>query len=126
MIMNYDHNSPMASLDALEKEWDVDEQKVFENTFLTPVEQLPTRPETEICTNLLTTELSHVGLPRIKKGFTKKLKNPIDYTSIRDEDFLPGPPAHEIPPYSPLPSRVPALRRIDLKIWAEEAVGNKY
>jgi ribosomal protein L5 len=119
VLLNYDH-----TLEVKESEWELPELSP-EELYSMPFEKLPTRPESDLCTNFLSTKFSHVGLPQKESGFVRKFKNPIDYTSIPNEEFYAPSSAREFPKFSPLPYRTPALRRIELKIWAEEAVGNK-
>jgi hypothetical protein len=92
--------------------------------FSTPVKALPTRPYDITTQNLLTTELMNVGL-KLKSRYIKKLHNPIDYTIIKKEIFSAPEAKPTRLPYSPLPSRLPGLKRITLKIWDETAVSNK-
>jgi ribosomal protein L5 len=119
VLLNYDH-----AVDVKDSDWDIPELSL-EELYSLPLEKLPTRPESELCTNYLSTKLSHVGIPKKELGFVRKFKNPIDYTSIPNEDFYAPVGTQEFTKFSPLPYRTPALRQIDLKIWAEEAVGNK-
>jgi hypothetical protein len=129
MIMNYDHFSPNANVELLEQDqiWSRKFTKeMIENVYSVHLDSLPTKPDLGTCTNIIAAELQDVGLPPTLPGIKKKLRNPIDYTSIPKELFHAPPLPQEFPPYSPLPSRIPALKKIDLKIWAEEAVGNKF
>ena len=120
MIMNYDHSSHNDELLRNDDDWNIEfNQKLIDQAYLTNISLLPTASHT-ICTNLLTKTPE-----KTKTKMTKKLKNPIDYTSIPKYEFYPPPPEHHCAPFSPVPSRVPALKRIDLSIWTEDAVGNK-
>lgn len=127
-ILSYDHNSPDASLEALEanSEWNYSVgDKPLEKLYTTPVAKLPTDPLNVITQNLLTTELQNVGMPKKGRRYKQKLYNPIDYTSIRKEVFNAPPPQAPRAPFAPLPSRLPALKKIMLSVWDEEAVANK-
>ncbi|KAJ3319738.1 hypothetical protein HDV06_005938 [Boothiomyces sp. JEL0866] len=127
MILTYDHSSPQASLEKLEKQkfWKSNLDALDENTFTTPVADLPTKPTTSITSNLATVMYEHIGLPIFPKMIRKKLKNPIDFTPIKKEEFLAPAELPSAPYYTPFPNRIPGLKRIQLKIWAEEAVANK-
>jgi ribosomal protein L5 len=119
VLMNYDHANQIADSD-----WELPDL-CMDEVYSVPLEKLPTRPEQGLCTNLLSTKYAHVGLPKKQTGFVKKLKNPIDYTTIPNVDFYAPPEGKEPPKFSPLPYRTPALRQIDLKIWSDDAVTNK-
>ncbi|KAI8893231.1 ribosomal protein L5 domain-containing protein [Globomyces pollinis-pini] len=127
-IISYDHDSVAASLEHLELcgEWNQSlSPTLMDDTFSVHLSKLPTRPTTELCTNLYSTKLAHVGLQKDYKNFKKPLLNPIDYTKVTKE-YLNAPKFKQVKDrYSPLPSRTPALRKIDLKIWTEDAVANK-
>lgn len=121
MIMNYDHSAhDQQKLDS-DKDWNLKfDDELINKIYLTHYEDLPTLKQ-PIITNLLT-KLP----PANKQKMVKKLKNPIDYTSIPKYEFYPPPPVKEFEPFLPTPSRMPALKQIDLSIWTEEAIGNKY
>ena len=121
MIMNYDHKAHNDSILQNDKDWNLKfDDKLIDQVYLTRVQDLPIM-NTSICTNLLT------KIPdQTKTKMKKKLKNPIDYTTIPKYEFYPPPPPREFEPFLPIPSRVPALKQIDLSIWTEDAVGNKY
>ncbi|KAJ3061338.1 hypothetical protein HK102_009151, partial [Quaeritorhiza haematococci] len=100
----------------------------LEELFSLPLETLPTQPlaKNGVTTNLISREVTKSALAKVQtKHYQKRLMNPIDYTPIKKKDIaaqnqLP-PPA----PYSPLPERLPALKRIVLRVWAESAIQNK-
>jgi hypothetical protein len=127
-ILNYNHASTDASIDALNqsKELNYKVESPLERVYTTRVADLPTKPSDTVTQTLLTTELQNVGLPMKSRKYKQKLYNPVDYTSIRKEVFNAPPPAVAKPAYSPLPSRLPSLKKIVLKIWDDEAVANKY
>ncbi|KAJ3268712.1 hypothetical protein HDV01_002343 [Terramyces sp. JEL0728] len=127
MVLTYDHSSPQASLEKLAKSkfWKSNLDALDENVFTTTVADLPTKPTTSVTSNLNTVLYEHIGLPIFPKMIRNKLKNPIDFTPIKKEEFL----APALPPqqssYTPFPNRIPDLKKIQLRIWAEEAVANK-
>lgn len=130
MILSYDHDAPLASLEALEKhpEWirPVPEN-LLETLYAMPLEKLPTSPFADIpTTSLLTSEHAKIGEKGKSRNYRKRLYNPIDYTIVRNEEWGREDAVKVIEPFSPLPSRVPMPKKIILKIWAEEAVKNKY
>jgi hypothetical protein len=130
MVLNYDHDSPMASLEALErtKEWNRSiPENELEELFSMPLEKLPTKPfsnDTPVTTNLLTLENSTKG-DKLQSRKKRRLPNPIDYTIVRKEDWNKDVGPVQAEPYAPLPSRLPLLKKVVLKIWAEEAVKSK-
>jgi hypothetical protein len=129
MILSYDHDAPLASLESLEKhpEWirPVPEN-LLESLYAMPLEKLPTSPFADIpTTSLLTSEHAKIGEKGKSRNYRKRLYNPIDYTIVRNEEWGREDAVKVIEPFSPLPSRVPMPKKIILKIWANEAVKNK-
>lgn len=126
-ILNYDHASRDAPLERLAEmaEWNYSHDPLSK-LYTTSVANLPTKPDEVITQNLFTTELQKVGLPIRGRKWRKRLRNPIDYTIIRKEIFDAPPKDFPRRPYAPLPSRLPSLKRITLRIWDESAVTNKY
>jgi len=127
-ILTYDHHSPDATLKFLEEniqEWNYKEDPLSK-LFTTSVSNLPTQPDKFVTHNLLSTD-HQVPDPTLKElRKKKKYFNPIDYTTFKEKSFHPNAHALVQKPYSPLPSRLPFLKRITLKIWDELAVNNKY
>ncbi|KAI8908052.1 ribosomal protein L5 domain-containing protein [Gorgonomyces haynaldii] len=128
MVLSYDHHSPDARIEkALEHHEFKRTLPSLREVYSTPLHALPTlpeRPSVDQC--LLTTENEKIGIPTRQVKFVRKLKNPIDYTSIPTEIFNAPPPAPPKKPFAPWPSRLPALRKIGLRIWSEDASANKF
>jgi hypothetical protein len=123
MIMNYDHFSPALNELKNDKVWNfqfTDNHREFIQTL--NLNELPTKPFEKTTFNLLTT----LNEPRNEKvKLKKKLKNPIDYTPIKKEDFYRRPAEQSALPFSPSPMRVPSIQEIELEITCEDAVSNK-
>ncbi|KAI8919834.1 ribosomal protein L5 domain-containing protein [Powellomyces hirtus] len=129
MVLNYDHSSPHASLEHLSstREWNRRRpEHLLQDIYSCPVDRLPTFPgSAETTTNLLTLENARVKEVTLKRKFRKGFYNPIDYTSVVKEKYNARKEAPPAEPYSPLPSRLPMVSRVMLRIWAESAVSNK-
>ncbi|KAI8925814.1 ribosomal protein L5 domain-containing protein [Entophlyctis helioformis] len=92
--------------------------------YSTTLPMLPTHPESaHIPTSLLSIENSTQEL--MKRRYRKMMYNPIDYTAVPKEILFAKPPAPPAAPFAPVPSRMPVLKRVVLKIWCEAAVTNK-
>jgi hypothetical protein len=117
MILTYDHKSRIES----HSEWNKSlGDTPFEDLYTKTLDELPSEMLPDM---LFTTER---GQKPLKTKKPKKLKNPIDYTAIPKEIFYAPPPDPPVPPMLPVPSRLPALKSIALKIWSDDAVSNKY
>jgi len=122
MILTYQHTKSVKDLET-EREWQLDSQSLDERVqanFKTHLHLLETEPETKEITGILS--LKEKQEKAIKK---KKLKNLIDYTSIPKEIFNAPEWTDTSRPYSPLMSRIPALKSVVLDIYTEEAIQNK-
>lgn len=131
MILTYDHNSPKASLQYLQSqpEWSRSmPANMLQELYSTPLERLATRPfDDDPTTNLISLETSTLGQKTKSRKLRKRLYNPIDYTIVRKDEWKKENHPPEIrEPFSPLISRIPALQKVTLKIWSEDAVKNKY
>ncbi|KAJ3011472.1 hypothetical protein HKX48_006829 [Thoreauomyces humboldtii] len=128
MVLTYDHASPHADLPHLQKsrEWKREvPSNLLQTVFSGPVERLPTFPGSETTTRLLTLENARVKESVQKRKFRKGFFNPIDYTSVKKEKLSAREAAPPPAPFSPLPSRLPIVSKVVLRIWAEQAVSNK-
>ena len=125
MLLTYEHQKDgPAELERLE-EWNPKNLDMME-IFKMRLDDFPTLPNKSLSpfTELLLTPGKAV--PETKKPrFRRVLPNPIDYTSVIKEVLYAKPDAPPPPPFSPLPSRMPRLKSIDLEIHAEDAIGNK-
>ncbi|KAJ3043407.1 hypothetical protein HDV00_005105 [Rhizophlyctis rosea] len=129
MVLSYDHNSPNASLDALAEnpEWNLSyDSEYLQTLFTSRLDRLPTLPQTDITTSLLTRQ-NAVATELIQpRRFSRKAFNPIDYVNVKPEvrnARIPLPPP---PPFTPLPSKLPIPASVVLRIWTEKAIQNKY
>ncbi|XJO78745.1 hypothetical protein BDV3_003139 [Batrachochytrium dendrobatidis] len=127
MVLSYDHFSPSAGLDTLESfpEWNRSlGDYPLHDLYSSTLAKLPTRPESQqMVSSLLALETAKQELrPR---RYRKLLYNPIDYTAVPRHILTAKPPPPPPPPYAPLPSRLPIPKRIELKIWCEQAATNK-
>ncbi|KAJ3055840.1 hypothetical protein HK097_009043 [Rhizophlyctis rosea] len=129
MILSYDHDSPHATLEALA---DNDlfnlqlKETYLEKAFTIPLDRIQTLPQTGTTTNLLSRQYGVRHPPLLKRRFRRRLFNPIDYTTVSKADknaLIPPPPP---PPYAPIPSRLPQVASVVLRIWSEKAISNKY
>jgi ribosomal protein L5 len=93
----------------------------MEKLFTTKFEDLPTKPHKGYNQTLFTSELD---VPEPRKRWVKKLKNPIDYTPIPNEIWNLPPEEQKIENLQ-VPSAIPALTKVELRIWCEEAAANK-
>ncbi|TPX71756.1 hypothetical protein SpCBS45565_g00813 [Spizellomyces sp. 'palustris'] len=128
MVLTYDHTSSHARFSHLSKtrEWNRRlPETPLQSLFSVPVERLPTVPASETTTNLLTLENARVKDVVLKRKFRKGLFNPIDYTTVLKEKYDAREDAPPPPPYAPLPSRIPIVSKVMLRIWSEAAVANK-
>ncbi|KAI8826169.1 ribosomal protein L5 domain-containing protein [Fimicolochytrium jonesii] len=128
LVLTYDHSSAHASLShlATQKEWQRSlPPNPLQALYSVKVEQLPTYPGSDTVTNLLTLENAKVKEVVLKRVFRRGSFNPIDYTTVAKERLFRREDAPPPPPYSPLPSRVPIVSRVVLRIWDESAVQNK-
>ena len=85
MALTYDHSSP--SLQNLEQDqlWNYKfTDQDYEKVYTLNINDLPTKHNENLCSNLLTTKLKSI---QKHSRLEKKMKNPIDYTSIPKEDF---------------------------------------
>jgi len=135
--MTYDHESPELSKLKENPNWNrLNHPHELTHLFSKPIEHLPQRPTYPgAVTNLISretiSELTKNKLeqlekenPKAKQRYEKFIYNPVDYTIVpkRLRHLVPPtPPA----PFSPIPLRLPSLHRITLKIWSEQAIGNK-
>ena len=129
MILNYDHDSPMADLKNLEQsaEWNrCLPHNHLEELYSLPLDKLPTQPFNDCpTTHLMTLENSTIGDKLNSRKYKKRLYNPIDYTIVKKNEWTRDDPPKKIEEYSPLPSRTPIPKKIILKIWSEAALKNK-
>ncbi|KAI8833750.1 ribosomal protein L5 domain-containing protein, partial [Chytridium lagenaria] len=107
--------------------------------FSTPLSHLPTYPSTNssstAVTNLLAKRTADASGPgrNVRRLWRRRLVNPIDYTTVRRsamESFLMGEKEREVrmekgKSFSPNVARLPAIRKVVVKIWEESAVVNK-
>ncbi|KAJ3211740.1 hypothetical protein HDU67_004322 [Dinochytrium kinnereticum] len=103
--------------------------------FSTPLTHLPTAPLDPLpstVTNLLSKKAADArGVHRnVKRLWRRRLVNPIDYTTVRRsamEAFLLGDGKEKDGAgFAPVPGKLPAIRKVVLKIWEDSAVQNKY
>ncbi|KAH6561330.1 hypothetical protein BASA62_009886 [Batrachochytrium salamandrivorans] len=127
IVLSYDHSSPKASLDSLKSsaEWNRSlGPHPLHDLYSVTMAQLPTLPESAQGVSSLLA-LKPVQHGTRKRRYRKLLYNPIDYTAVPRHILLARPPPPPPLPFSPLPSRMPVLKSIVLKIWCEAAVSNK-
>ncbi|KAJ3156437.1 hypothetical protein HDU89_004219 [Geranomyces variabilis] len=129
MVLTYDHSSPHASLEHLSASREYNRtvpENLLKDVYSRPVERLPTFPgAAETTTNLLSLENAKVKNVVLKRKFRRGFFNPIDYTSVLKEKLNAREDAPPVAPFSPLPSRLPIVSKVVLRIWAEQAVANK-
>ncbi|KAJ3186273.1 hypothetical protein HDU85_007713 [Gaertneriomyces sp. JEL0708] len=129
LVLTYDHSSPHATLPHLSKlkEWNRSLSSTpLQSIYQTTLPKLPTCPHSEQTTsNLLTRENAVVKQLVLKRKFRKGFYNPIDYTTVTKDKYDAREEAPPKLPYSPLPSRMPLVAKVELRIWSEAAVSNK-
>jgi hypothetical protein len=146
MILNYDHNSPLApsfeSLSSTSTEGPSTTNVPIDKVFSQPLAELPTKPLTSpsFVRTLLLSESSASPLSRIsnrsrKQSWRRPLKNLIDYTTVRKKemkDYFEQKEFERIEAvtafqrfYSPQAIHIPVIKKIILKIWDERAAANK-
>ncbi|KAJ3163110.1 hypothetical protein HDU86_002279 [Geranomyces michiganensis] len=129
MVLTYDHSSPHASLAHLSASREYNRtvpENLLKDIYSRPLERLPTFPgAAETTTNLLTLENAKVKNVVLKRKFRRGFYNPIDYTSVLKEKLNAREDAPPVAPFSPVPSRLPIVSKVVLRIWAESAVANK-
>lgn len=121
-MLSYDHEQAM-KVDLTRPEFNPSlPERPMETLFTTDIDSLASRPELGN-QFLLSTEAQL--RTRQKVRWQKKLKNPIDYTSIKKEEWLAPVVDNTRAPFAPLPDRLVALKKVTLRIWCEEAAANK-
>ncbi|KAI8811859.1 ribosomal protein L5 domain-containing protein [Cladochytrium replicatum] len=136
LALSYDHFSPHADLALLESgevgsnEW-LRSVPTLKGMFTMPLSQLPTQPQADqITTSLITLEATSMKAPSsrlitpTRAGHTrwrKKVMNPIDYTPVPKEtmELFWNPPPPPPPPFAPIPSRLPMLKSVSLRMFPE-------
>ena len=120
MILNYTHtklpNNRAEAFTALS----------IEDTYMIPIAALPTL-QSRSPTRFLTTTIMDNADIGAKRGrqFNRVIRNPIDYTAIRDHILRPKKLGMISDGYIPTLEGLPRVLKVSIKIWDEDAVASK-
>lgn len=138
MILNYDHSSSrLAELES-SAEWNRNfEERDIAELFSRPLEFLPTNavPKSSPTSNLLFKKtLEQVGEFAQECKIVEPYKpNPVDYTLLNKDGAKEALAERQaeynavhLKPFTPLPSRLPLIKQVELCIFSKKAMQNKY